>query len=73
MPAVSKKQFKFMEAVSHGMKPRNGSDLTPGQAKEYVSHNKGSRSYSHLPEEHHEKKAAYEFGIAVALRTAGLK
>jgi len=47
MPAISKKQFKFMEAVAHGAFKKPG--LSPEKAKEYVSGNVGSKSYSHLP------------------------
>lgn len=73
MPAVSKKQFRFMEGIAHGMKPRSGEGPSKSQAAEYVSHNKGSKSYSSLPEEHHEKKAelGYEFGKMLALRSIG--
>lgn len=35
MPATSKKQFRFMEAVAHGGIKRPG--LTPAKAAEYVS------------------------------------
>lgn len=34
MPAVSKKQFRFMQAVAHGDAKAPG--LSPGQAAEYV-------------------------------------
>jgi hypothetical protein len=72
MPAVSKKQFRFMQAAAHGgLSQKDGP--SKAQAKEYVSHNKGSKSYSNLPEEHHEKKAAYTLGVEVALRSVGLK
>lgn len=50
MPAVSKKQFKFMQAIAHGAKSKKGKGLSPEEAKEYVSHNKGSMSYDELPE-----------------------
>lgn len=46
MPARSKAQFRFMEAVKHGMKPRQGSGLTPEKAAEFVD---ATRSYKALP------------------------
>ena len=56
MPAKSKAQFRFMQAAAHGgLSQKDGP--TKAQAKEYVSHNKGTISYSHLPEE--VKKAGY--------------
>ena len=47
MPAKSKKQYLFMQAVAHGMKPRD-SDLSQEQAEEYVS-GQGHKSYKKLP------------------------
>ena len=35
MPAKSKKQLRFMEAVAHGMKPRN-SNISRETAQEFV-------------------------------------
>lgn len=34
----SGKQERFFQAVAHGMKPKNGSQLTAGKAKELLSH-----------------------------------
>lgn len=47
MPAVSKKQFKFMEAVKHGGIKKPG--LSPEKAAEYV--NGGHAQYEGLPEQ----------------------
>lgn len=44
MPASSKAQFRFMQAVAHGAIKRKG--LTAAQAKEYVS----GQSPKSLPE-----------------------
>jgi hypothetical protein len=44
MPATSKAQYRFMQAVSHGMTPRDGP--TAAQAREYV---KGQGNYRQLP------------------------
>lgn len=54
MPATSKKQFRFMEAVAHGGFKKPG--LSPEKASEYVSENTGKKSYASLPTEHHEAK-----------------
>lgn len=43
MPATSKKQFRFMEAVAHGGIKKKS--LSAAQAKEYVS----GQSYKSLP------------------------
>jgi hypothetical protein len=48
MPAVSKKQFKFMEAIKHGGIKKPG--LSPEKAAEYVSG--GHKQYESLPETH---------------------
>lgn len=48
MPAKSKAQFRFMEAIAHGGFKKPG--LSAEKAKEYVSHNKGNMSYKSLPE-----------------------
>lgn len=37
MPATTKKQLKFMEAVKHGMKPKGGKGPTKAQAAEFVA------------------------------------
>lgn len=44
MPAVSKKQFRFMEAVKHGGIKKPG--LSPEKASEFVD----NTSYKSLPE-----------------------
>lgn len=43
-----------MEAVAHGGIKKPG--LSEEKAKEYVSENSGSKSYSKLPEEHKQAK-----------------
>lgn len=50
MPAVSKSQFKFMQAIKNGniVKP----DLSPQQASEFVD----TTSYKSLPEQIGHKK-----------------
>jgi hypothetical protein len=49
MPARSKSQFRYLQALAHG-NIRNNSGMTPAKAQEYVSHNKGNMSYNNLPE-----------------------
>lgn len=49
MPAKSKAQKRFMEAIAHGWKPSKGGP-SKEQAKEFVSGNKGKKAYSKLPE-----------------------
>lgn len=62
MPAVSKKQFRFMQALAHGAKLRKQpEELSKEKAKEYVSSNKGEKAYSKLPEESKPKKRKYKF------------
>lgn len=46
MPATSKEQYRFMQAVSHGWKPKSGGAPTKKQAAEFVSKTK---SPSKLP------------------------
>ena len=36
MPAKSPKQYRFMVAIAHGMKPRGGIGPSPEVAKEFV-------------------------------------
>lgn len=48
MPAKSRAQARFMYGVANGSIKSSG--MTPAQAKEYVSHNKGNMSYQNLPE-----------------------
>lgn len=50
MPASSKKQFRFMEAVAHGSIKKPG--LSPAKAAEYVS----GQSPKGLPESHNMSK-----------------
>lgn len=38
MPAKSEKQYKFMQAIAHGMKPRKGVGPSEAVAKEFVKH-----------------------------------
>jgi hypothetical protein len=42
MPSASKKQHNFMEAVAHGMKPRNGGPSVK-VAKEFAAADKGKK------------------------------
>lgn len=51
MPAVSQKQFRFMEAVKHGGIKKPG--LSPKKAAEFVQG--GHQQYENLPKEHHER------------------
>ena len=37
MPVKSAKQFKFMQGIAHGMKPRKGVGPSPEVAKEFLS------------------------------------
>ena len=40
MPAKSAKQYKFMQAIAHGMKPKKGIGPSAKVAKEIVSKGK---------------------------------
>src|SRR5574341_78767 len=37
MPAKSKRQYRFMQAIAHGAKPYKGKGPSQAQAKEYIS------------------------------------
>ena len=51
MPAKSRAQFRFLQALAHGgIKKPKSIGMTADQAKEYVSHNVGANSYAKLPE-----------------------
>lgn len=50
MPATSRAQFRFMEAVKHGSIKKPG--LSPGKASEYVD----SVPYKSLPKKARSKK-----------------
>lgn len=56
MPAKSKAQLRFLQGVAHGSIKAKG--LSEDEAKEYVSHNQGERSYSNLPEKVKKKQRA---------------
>lgn len=57
MPAVSRSQFRWMEMMAHNPKiAKKSGDISPAQAAEYVSHNKGSMSYKNLPEKKNKFK-----------------
>lgn len=47
MPAKSQQQYKFMQAVASGKV--KGTGLTPSQAAEYVSKNRGRLAPHNLP------------------------
>ena len=52
MPAKSKAQYRFMQAIAHGWRPKGKkkkSTITKDQAKEFVQDNKGTKSYKKLP------------------------
>ncbi len=53
MPAKSKAQYRFMEAVAHGWKPKSKKKkkptITEEQAEEFVQGNKGAKAYKKLP------------------------
>ena len=36
MPAKSAVQYKFMQGIAHGMKPRKGIGPSPAVAKEFI-------------------------------------
>jgi hypothetical protein len=36
MPAVSGKQYRFMQGIAHGMKPNKGIGPSPAVAKEFI-------------------------------------
>lgn len=46
MPAKSKAQFRYMEWIAHGGKPKSGGP-SKAEAQEFV---KKTRSYKNLPE-----------------------
>ena len=60
MPAMSKKQFRFMAAIAHGAKMKKKAGISEEKAKEYISHNKGEAEYSKLPEETSKKKRRFK-------------
>ncbi len=47
MPAKSKAQFRMMEAIAHGAKPKSGKGPSKAVAQEYVTATKSPKS---LPE-----------------------
>lgn len=51
MPAVSKRQFRFLKAIENGS--IKNKSLSPKEAKEYTSHN---TSYKDLPEKAKKKR-----------------
>lgn len=59
MPAVSKRQFDFMEAVAEGRRKKAG--LSQEQAKEYIE---GQTNYNKLPSRSAapKKKAKHRHG-----------
>lgn len=63
MPAVSKKQFKFMQMVIHNKKNMKNKpkSLSSEEAKEFISHNTGSNSYNELPEKVNKKKTIKDY------------
>jgi len=64
MPAMSKKQFRFMAAIAHGGKlKKKAPGLSKEKAKEYISHNKGSMSYGKLPEASADSKKKRKFKV----------
>lgn len=48
MPAKSRSQARFMYGVANGS--IKGSGMSPEKAREYVSHNTGTKAYNNLPE-----------------------
>jgi hypothetical protein len=52
MPATSRAQYRYMQAVAHGMTPRDGP--TRAQAAEYVK----GQSYRQLPARAAKKRKA---------------
>lgn len=36
MPATSGKQYRFMQGIAHGMKPRKGPGPSPEVAREFI-------------------------------------
>jgi hypothetical protein len=49
IPAKSKAQFRYMQALAHG-DIKNNSGMTRAKAQEYVSHNQGPMAYHNLPD-----------------------
>ena len=45
MPSSSKLQHRYMEAVAHGMKPRDGKGPSKEQAEEFVEADKHSKKW----------------------------
>jgi hypothetical protein len=43
MPAVSGKQYRFMQGIAHGMKPNKGYGPSPEVAKEFVTKTSASK------------------------------
>ena len=50
MPAKSKKQYRYMQAIAHGWEPDDGSGPSKEQAEEFVSE-QDNEDYQDLPEE----------------------
>lgn len=50
MPAKSKAQFRFMQMLAHNKNKAKKADMTPEEAAEYASKNKGKNAFKRLPE-----------------------
>lgn len=50
MSAVSRSQYRFMQALAHNPELAKEHVMSTKQASEFVSENKGSKSYKKLPE-----------------------
>lgn len=59
MPAKSKAQFRFMQAIQHGSIIKPG--LSAAKASEFTS----DVNYKSLPAKHNESRASYNIGKAL--------
>ena len=62
MPAVSKKQFRFLQAAAHNPGFAKKAKIKPDVAEEFVSNNIGSKSYKDLPESADSSEPVERFG-----------
>lgn len=56
MPAVSKRQFRFMQMIAYNKEKAKQYGISQEKAKEFIEANKGKMSYNNLPESKEENK-----------------
>jgi hypothetical protein len=50
MPAVSKRQFRFMQMIAHNKEKAKQYGISQEKAREFIEANKGKMAYHNLPE-----------------------